>query len=326
MKILIIRFSSIGDIVLTTPVVRCVKNQIPDVEIHFLTKKSYENLLQTNPYITKIWTLDESLFKTINIIKSQKFELIIDLHNNLRTFAFKIFCNSKTMSFNKLNLRKFLYVNFKINILPHIHIVDRYLNTVKLLGIINDGCGIDFFLPENSIEFKQMIKEKTGDDFVCFAIGGQHYTKKLPLFKIKEIITNIDKNIVIIGGKEDAEIAEKLENDFINKIINLAGKLSVSESAAVIDMANVLITHDTGMMHIAAALKKKVIAIWGNTVTAFGMYPYYGKYKVANKNFEVLNLSCRPCSKIGYNKCPQKHFNCMMLQDTNEIAKCAMSI
>ncbi|MCC6722716.1 MAG: glycosyltransferase family 9 protein [Bacteroidia bacterium] len=326
MKILIIRFSSIGDIVLTTPVVRCVKNQIPDVEIHFLTKKNYENFLQTNPYITKIWTLDESLFKTINIIKSQKFELIIDLHNNLRTFAFKIFCNSKVVSFNKLNFRKFLLVKFKINILPEIHIVDRYLRTVKYLGVTNDGEGLDFFLPENTPEFKKIVLEKTANDFVCFAIGGQHYTKKLPLLKIIEIITKIDSKIVIIGGNEDIEIAEKLENEFTNKIINLAGKLSVSESAAVIDMAKVLITHDTGMMHIAAAFKKKIIAIWGNTVTAFGMYPYYGKYKVANKNFEVLNLNCRPCSKIGYNKCPQKHFNCMMLQDTNEIAKCAMSI
>lgn len=321
MKVLIIRFSSIGDIVLTTPVIRCLKNQLQDVEVHYLTKPQYIQILQNNPYIDKIWHLEHSLWSTLKKIKSQNFDLIVDLHNNLRSFIIKTFCNTKTTSFDKLNFHKFLIVNFKFNILPKKHIVDRYINTLKTIGIVNDNEGLDYFFSVENFLSDEISKI----DFYCIAIGGQHNTKKLPYYKINEIISNIDGKVVLIGGKEDETVAKLIQEKFIEKIINYVGKLTISQSAFVIKQSKILITHDTGMMHIAAALKKPIIAIWGNTIPEFGMYPYYGNNMIYFKNFEVLGLKCRPCSKIGFDSCPKRHFNCMKMQDTREIAKNAMN-
>jgi len=148
MKILIVRFSSIGDIVLTTPVVRCLKTQIDDAEIHYVTKVQYQPILQNNPYIDKIFFLKESIIELMNELKKENYDVIIDLHNNLRTRLLKWRLGSRSFSFNKLNVEKWLMVNFKINHLPDKHIVDRYLETVTRLGVKNDALGLDYFIPE----------------------------------------------------------------------------------------------------------------------------------------------------------------------------------
>lgn len=324
MKILIIRFSSIGDIVLTTPIIRCLKKQLPQgSEVHYLTKPSFETLLDENPYLDKLWFLKPNLNETISEIKAQKFDYIIDLHNNLRTFIIKNRSGVTSFSFDKLNFKKFLITRLKINKLPAVHIVDRYFNTVNKLGIENDMEGLDYFLPAPKETIYQKAENLKGINFISMAIGGQHSTKKMPLIKLKEIIAESNYPIAILGGKEDAQVASELENYFPEKIINLAGKLTLHESAGVVVLSKGLITHDTGMMHIAAALKKPVIAVWGNTIPEFGMSAYYGNHEVYLKNFEVHNLKCRPCSKLGYEKCPKGHFNCMTLQDANAIANSA---
>jgi ADP-heptose:LPS heptosyltransferase len=322
LKVLIIRFSSIGDIVLTTPIIRCLKKQLPaDSEVHYLTKPSYASLLIQNPYIDKLLLLDEDLAVTIKEIKDETYDAIIDLHNNLRTLTIKIACDSPNYTFNKLNLRKFFLTSFKINFLPKIHIVDRYFKAVAKLNITNDGEGLDYFMPTASKDLRHDFKAIPTNDFVSVAIGGQHATKRMPLEKLKEIVESSTIFLVIIGGKEDQEVAQDLEKQYPDKLLNLVGKLNLHQSAGIIEMSKKLLTHDTGMMHIAAALKKPVIAIWGNTVPEFGMYPYYGKHQIDFQNFEVKGLRCRPCSKLGYAKCPKGHFNCMNLQDTSAIAQ-----
>ncbi|MEQ9415680.1 MAG: glycosyl transferase, partial [Cyclobacteriaceae bacterium] len=127
MKILIIRFSSIGDIVLTTPVIRVLKTQVDNAEIHYATKARFAGLLKENPYVDKLHLLDDKLGLLITDLKREKFDHIIDLHNNLRTRIIKFSLGVKSSSFNKLNWEKWLMVNLKINKLPSLHIVDRYL-------------------------------------------------------------------------------------------------------------------------------------------------------------------------------------------------------
>lgn len=314
MKILIIRFSSIGDIVLTTPVIRCVKNQVQNAEIHFVTKKSYKSILENNPYIDKLHLLDDSFSEMVNVLKNEKFDVILDLHKNMRTLKLKLALGVKAYSFDKLNIQKWLLVNMKINKMPNIHIVDRYLHTAKALGVINDGLGLDYFIPDkDQIDLNiYNIPEK----YISFAIGGQHATKKLPNDKIIEIVKNQNYTVVLLGGKEDFENGGKIISQFNDtQCINLCGKLNLNQSAFVIQQSLALITHDTGLMHIAAALKKKVLAIWGNTVPELGMYPYLTEHV----NFEVKDLSCRPCSKIGFDKCPKTHFKCMTSQAVEKI-------
>ena len=320
-KILIIRFSSIGDIVLTTPVIRCLRKQLPDAQIHFLTKQSYKSIVASNPYIDKIHTLGDSYELMLHELKIEEYDCIIDLHHNLRTLRIKRFLkNVKTFSFNKLNIEKFIYTNFKINVLPKKHIVDRNLETVASLGVINDGLGLDYFIAD-----KDKIKQKDIPaahllGYIAIVIGAALATKKMPLHKLKELCASINHPIILLGDKNDYEDGNAIATVDDIKIYNACGKFNLNESADIVKGAKLVITHDTGLMHIAAALQKPIISIWGNTVPAFGMYPYYGK--LSTQQFEVVEinkLSCRPCSKIGYDKCPKGHFKCMELIAVNEI-------
>ena len=314
MKILILRFSSIGDIVLTTPVVRCLKQQLNNCEIHYATKSRFVSLLSNNPYIDKIHLLNDSLPDLIKELQQEKFDYIIDLHHNLRTFFIKNLVSGKSFSFNKINFEKLLMVNFKINHLPSEHIVDRYLRTVKTLGVKGDRRGLDFFLNEEDDAFGKNFSAK--NNYVALAIGGQFNTKKMPKEKIVQLIGSLQKPIVLLGGKED-EAAANFISSKTKLLGNFCGKSSIHQSAAIIKYADAVITHDTGMMHIAAAFQKKTIAIWGNTIPQFGMQPYLQNDLFFNA--EVPDLKCRPCSKIGFDACPQKHFNCMNLQNANLI-------
>jgi ADP-heptose:LPS heptosyltransferase len=326
MKFLIIRFSSIGDIVLTTPVIRCLKQQIPDAEIHFLTKGIYKNLLENNPYINKIITLDLSWDLMIHQLEIENYDYIIDLHHNLRTLRVKKALHVKSFSFNKLNIQKWLLTALKINTLPKVHIVDRYLDTVKKFNIINDGQGLDYFYEEDDEKCLNDIPLSHKFGYIAVVIGAQHATKKLPKEKLKHLCNILDYPIILLGGKEDKKGGKYIASDNDIKIYNACGIFKLNESAVLVKHADAVISHDTGLMHIAAAFKKKIISVWGNTIPEFGMEPYYGQFEIGNKEAEIKNLRCRPCSKIGYNKCPKKHFKCMRLQNIDKITNDALQL
>ncbi|MEZ5172644.1 MAG: glycosyltransferase family 9 protein [Bacteroidia bacterium] len=324
MRILIIRFSSIGDIVLTTPVMRCLNNQIPGAEIHFLTKKAFVPILNNNPYISKVWEWDDNeASKILTELKKLKFDFIADLHHNLRSLRVKRALGRPGASFNKLNIEKFLLVNFKINRLPDIHIVDRYLQTVASLGVKNDNKGLDYFIhPEDEFNIKN-LPESHQEGYIALVPGALQATKKLPTEKFFELCAAISFPVLVLGGKAEENIGNTLEEKFPH-VINYCGKLNLGGSASLIRQASAVITHDTGLMHIAAAFRKPIISIWGNTVPQFGMYPYLPEHNSLSVIHEVKNLKCRPCSKIGYAECPKKHFNCMNQQDIPQIAQDAL--
>lgn len=318
-KVLILRFSSIGDIVLTSPVIRCLKNQVPGVDIHYATKKQFAGLVSHNPAISRVHLLGDSMTELIRELREENFDLVIDLHNNLRTLRIKWALGAKYSTYRKLNIRKWILVKFKKNLMPDRHIVHRYLDTCRRLKVVYDGYGLDFY-PENN-RLPAGI-ELPAVPFAVFAIGGTYFTKKMPLNKMQELAEKSTVPIVLIGDKHDAVRGAELAGKQAG-VINLCGMLSIDESAAVMDRAAAVIAHDTGMMHIAAALKKKVISIWGNTIPAFGMYPFFpeGTRDGMNIISEVSGLSCRPCSKLGFDKCPKGHFHCMQLQDTDKIVQ-----
>ncbi len=335
-KFLIIRFSSIGDIVLTTAVIRCLKQQYPDAVVHFITKDSYQSLLKENPYIDKIYTIRDDIGEVITQLKQENYDHLIDLHKNLRSFQLIFSLRKPFHSFPKLNLQKFLICNLKINILPDIHIVDRYFKAVAKLGIKNDEKGLDYYIPAETDPWKKM-PELPKSGYIALVIGGKHATKQLPPEKLHELCTRLTKPVIILGGPEDKEtgewLLEKLDSprsavDSLQSTVHspqsvdrrpstvdyfsTCGHLSLNESAALLRDADFVITHDTGLMHIAAALKKNIVSIWGNTIPAFGMYPYLPKdFSGYSEIREVKGLSCRPCSKLGYQKCPKGHFKCM---------------
>lgn len=323
-KVLIIRFSSIGDIVWTSPVVRCTKNQLPGVELHYCTKIQYKSMVEANPYIDKIYYLEDSLGELIKKLKKEKYDFVIDLHRNIRTFMIKANLRTKSKAYDKLRIKRLLYTNFQINFMPNCHVVDRYFDAAAPLGIKNDGEGLDYFVPEKDEVEMDWLPETHRQGYVAFVIGATGWTKILPFEKMVELCDKINKPIVLVGGKEDFENGDKLEKFFnsptndlevdeglekLNKkavIFNGCGKFNLSQSASLVQQAQVVFGHDTGLTHIAAAFKKTIFSIWGGTVPN-NFYPYGTRFFL----LENTKLNCRPCSKSGRASCPKGHFKCM---------------
>ena len=341
MKILVIRFSSIGDIVLTTPVIRCLKNQISDVEIHVLTKKKFSSLYKTNPYINKVYEYDDSLKKNIEELKLENYDYIVDLQKNKRSIRVTRALHKPHSSFPKLNFKKFLLTTFKINLMPDIHIVDRYFKAVEKLGVTNDYQGLDFFISEKNDYPLSELPENFQKGYHAFVIGGTYKTKILPAVKIVEIIQKLNEPVILLGGPDDVERAEEilllvngqqttdnshyphLRNSETQNlsILNLVGKINLEQSASIVKNAKSVLTNDTGLMHIAAAFHKNIVSVWGNTVPELGMYPYIPNEKEKCHIVECKDVKCRPCSKLGFKECPRRHFKCMMEINCDEVVE-----
>jgi len=321
-KFLVVRFSSIGDIILTTPVVRHLKQQVEDAEIHYLTKSDFAPLLKANPYIDRIHLFDGNMRTTLDILKSAEIDYVIDLHHNFRSLRIKTGLRRIAFSVHKINWKKWLFVNFKMDRMPERHMVDRNLDTINAFIEKRDEDGLDYFIPEQDEVDTRTLPAAFQDGYIGLSIGAQHETKKLPVDLLVKLCGSLEHPVVILGGPGDRETGETIVSSLPGKnIFNSCGKYSINGSASLVRQARVLITHDTGLMHAGAAFRKKIISVWGNTVPRFGMFPY--RSDTSSVLFEVDGLSCRPCSKIGYQKCPRGHFKCMVNQDMNGMAEAA---
>jgi ADP-heptose:LPS heptosyltransferase len=304
--------------VLTTPVIRCCKQQISDSEIHVVTKKSFTQVLENNPYITKVHSFEKNISEVVQQLKNEKFDFIIDLHNNIRSLSLKLQLKSPSATFKKLNINKWLFVQFKINHMPAIHIVDRYFGPVKSLGVENDKKGLDYFIPKkDELNLTEVLPPAFLNGYHTLVLGGSYFTKQIPEVKLHEIIKRSDLPLVLLGGKEEVKLGEKLTSIFNEKVFNACGNFNLNQSAFLVKNSIKVITSDTGLMHIAAAFKKEIHSLWGNTVKEFGMYPYLTDEK--STIHEVTGLNCRPCSKLGFDKCPKGHFKCMNEIDIRSI-------
>ena len=311
-KVLIIRFSSIGDIVLTTPVIRCIKKQVPDVTLHYLTKAKFKSVLEQNPYIDKIITIDKDVDEVLSMLKNEHYDFIVDLHNNLRSWRTVLTLHCSSQTFNKINFQKWLRVNVGWNYLPAIHIVDRYMAAARSLGVTNDGAGLDYFLDPDKEDTSLSLPEAFRNGYLAIVTGGQHKTKIYPPEQLIEFCKLYGQPVVLLGGPEDAATGERIASECGSNVYNGCGKYSLMESSWLLKMSTQVITNDTGLMHIAAALEKNIISIWGNTIPEFGMTPYLPANSYSSSQLlEVKGLRCRPCSKIGFKQCPKGHFKCM---------------
>lgn len=320
MKVLFIRLSSIGDIVLTTPLVRCVNQQIANVEIHYLCKDSYRLLLSSNPYIHQLHTFNKEDKTLKKRLKDEKFDYVIDLQHNCHSKSICRYLKVPYRSFPKLNIRKWILVNFKINLLPKLHIVDRYFKALKVLKVTNDNKGLNFFISDKDL--RQIQTDTLPEVFVAVAVGSKHNTKQLPKEKLLEIFQKTNIPFVFLGDEKDAAVVEYIQANSQKTSYNLCGKLNLQESAYCVSKAEILLSGDTGLMHIAAALNKPIVSLWGNTVPEFGMYPYMPMNQDKYVIIENKKLFCRPCSKLGFKRCPLRHFKCMQSLSIDEIVAC----
>src|SRR6056297_54983 len=269
-RILIIRFSSIGDIVLTTPVVRALSHQVEGAEVHYLTKPAFASILEANPYVHKVHLLEESFSATMEELKAEHFDYVIDLHKNLRTLRVKNSLKTLSFSFEKLNRKKWLLVNFKRNKMPDLHIVDRYLETTQTFEVKNDGKGLDYFIPEkDELDLKKLDPILEGG-FIALVVGAAHQTKRLEKEQMVDFCRKVKHPVVLLGGHENKEEGEEIAKlAGSRQIINACGFFSINQSASLVKQARVVISPDTGLMHIAAAFGKNILSVWGNTVPEF---------------------------------------------------------
>ena len=306
MKILVIRFSSMGDIIYTTPVVRCLKQQLPDAEIHFLTKPAFRYIYDNNPYLDKLLLLKETLGSTIGEIKAEKYDYIIDLHSNLRTAIIKLRTGIKSSTYNKQRISKWLSLKFKMKLVKPVHLVERYLKTVRFLGVVNDGKPIDYYIKKDH-QLTNLLPA-THQKYVAFVIGATHFTKRMPNHQVISICRQINLPIVLLGGNDVKANADEIAAATGDYVYNACGITSLDESVFLVSKAESVIGFDTGLTHIAEAFDKPMASIWGSTVPELlGVQPYMVKRSLV----AGVELPCRPCSKFGRSACPLGHFKCM---------------
>ncbi len=319
MKILVIRFSSIGDIVLTSPIIRCLKQKYPQAEIHFLLNETFAELVENNPYINKVWYWNHKehirLFR--NKLKQENFDLVIDLHNNFRSRILSIGIAKQKYHLQHIRWKRFLYIYYNKLHFTNEHIVERYFKTLSSLNILYDGLGLEFWFSPSLLKIANIPQQ-----FVAWVIGGSYYTKQVPAHKIIEGLALLPFPVVLLGGKKDDDLAQEIITKSGHKnLANCVGKLTIQESAKIIQQSVCVISTDTGLQHIAAALKKKIFSIWGSTSPGLQMGPFLPNNILEINtpiHFEV-DLDCRPCHKHGYASCPKKHFSCMENQNMSTI-------
>ncbi|MGD9487504.1 MAG: glycosyltransferase family 9 protein [Calditrichaceae bacterium] len=332
-KILIIRLSSIGDVLLTTPFIRQARIKFPTAQIDFVVKKEFADLIKHNPHINHVHIFDKhnknkGLKHLLQQIKAVNYNYIFDLHNNFRSkYLLKAGSNAAQSHIKKDKLKRALLVYAKINLYSEIKPIPlRYLDVGKLAGIENDFQGLEIFW-KNAVEEKidRILKERgVKSDYIVFAPGAGFFTKQWPIEYFKDLtrlfLEKREENIIILGGKNEIGKFDSLE--ISGKVINLTGKLSLLESAAVLSRARAVVSNDSGLMHMASAVKTPVVAIFGSTVKELGFFPYRSNSII----IENRDLKCRPCSHIGRKKCPRGHFKCMLEIEPDLVFKNAEAI
>lgn len=308
-KILVIRLSSIGDIVLTSPVLRSLRACLPEAEIHFVTKAPFVSLLAYNPHVNKVHAFDGDLDATVKELKAEGFDYILDLHRNIRSRLIKSRLGLPASTYRKYRVPTVLSIKFGIGQLPPKHVVTRYGDTLTALGCQLDDDGLEFFLPpEAETAAQDILAREFAAPPVAVVLGGTHATKRWPKAYFVELLNGLDLPVILLGGKSEIEDAAWISERLQVHHLNAVAQYDLLLSSALMARCRYVITHDTGLMHIAVALDLKVFSLWGSTVPELGFSPY----RAADAEIlEVTDLGCRPCSKLGFEKCPKGHFRCM---------------
>jgi heptosyltransferase-2 len=340
-KTLVIRFSSIGDIVLTSPLLRALRTRFPNGQIDFVTRREYGELVRSNQNLNRTYEFDaglgfEGLRKLKKTIKEEQYDLVVDLHDSLRSKYLRSIRGPKRVVVNKRVLERSMLVKFKKNVFNGVvSVVDRYIETVKDFGVENDGKGLELHIPDevlSSVSGKiAALKLDRFEKVIALCPGARHFTKRWPAERFARVgaafVQKMDAKILLFGSTADEplcnQIAWELNNEVgADRASSYAGRLGLLETAAAMQYCDVIITNDSGLMHIATAMQKKTVAIFGSTVKEFGFYPNNPSAVVV----ERAGLPCRPCSHIGRSDCPERHFRCMTEIDPDQVYLCARDV
>jgi lipopolysaccharide heptosyltransferase II len=333
-KILVVRLSSIGDIILTTPLLRSLRAAYPEARITFLIKKQFEELLSASPFVDELITFDtkegfESLRKIKHFLREQRYDLYLDIHKNWRSRYLR-FClhAGKITSYRKLILKRTLLIWFKINLYKQIKpVYQRYFDSVRHLGIHYDGLGTEIHLPADRSEKIRMMLSEAGYDFdgplITLCPSATYFNKRWGsegfVETARHLIREKSAFIVVLGGKEDTELCVSIASDIGPRATSMAGLLSLSGSAALLHSSTMIIANDSGLLHMAQSQKRPVVGIYGATTRELGYFPIE-----QNSTVIETSLPCRPCTHNGLDECPKKHFRCMKDIPASKVIEAAM--
>ena len=304
-RILIIRLSSLGDILLTTPMVRSIKKRYKSVEIDFLLRKEYQEIYKYNNQLANLYLFEnQSGNKIIEQLLIRNYDLVIDLQNNFRSRRIIRKLKKPSLKFHKRTLEKFLLVKFKINRMKELpQIPVRYSEAIPWLKL--DENGLEIFLPSN---ISSTLKNEVG--FAGMCPGSRHFTKKWPteyFIELGNYLTKEGFKVALFGGKDDRELCRQI-SDVIPESVDLSNNNDLLQTANEMKNCKFIVCNDSGLLHLACSINVPVIMLMGSTVKEFGFTPYKNKNLILENN----SLSCRPCSHIGRENCPKKHFKCML--------------
>ena len=320
-KILVFRLSSIGDIVLTSALVRCLKNTYPDAHIDYVIKKQFVQLVEFNPHVNTIYTIDskegiDGLRNVKRAIKQEKYDVFLDIHKNIRSFIIRFGSAArKLLIYDKQIYKRTLLTSFGIDkyhtITP---VFQRFIHAAKAIDVAYDGKGTELFI---SSDIEAKIKQQLTDNqllgnkpYVLLCPGASFKNKQWLPERFVELANQLLKennvNVVLVGGKLEEDTCKYIVQETQGRVFDFSVRLSILESSVMAKYAKVVVANDTGMLHIAEALNVPVVGIYGPTSRQFGYFPLLEK----SQTVEVA-LPCRPCTKMGLDSCPQKHWKCM---------------
>jgi len=313
-KILVVRLSSLGDVLLATPLVRILARRFPNSQIDFLTKKIYAPLLYGNPRLNRVLTLDTNSLSDLMRLRLavSKYDLVVDLHKSLRSWLITgAQILPTTVRARKRTLRRRLLACCKINLLKdEKSVAQRYCECVRRFGVVDDGLGLEFLPLDEEVREAHVILERNGlrkNEAVALAPGARWYTKRWPEEKFKDLIRMMpEQTFVILGDSDDMKRGGHLSGIAPERVKNLAGTTALGVTGALLKQCRALLTNDTGLMHLACAAHVPVVALFGSTVREFGFFPYRARARVLE-----IDLPCRPCTTIGANKCKLGTLECL---------------
>ncbi|NOY07030.1 MAG: lipopolysaccharide heptosyltransferase II [Chlorobi bacterium] len=320
-RILIIRFSSLGDIVLTTPFIRALKQRFPSSTIDYVAKEEYVPLIAHDPGIDHVYfarSCDgfKGLLALAKKLRRAQYDHVFDLHNNLRSRMLRTLLAAPSSSIRKENLKKFILVSFHKNLFKEtVPVPERYARTATVFGVRLDESGPTIHVPshvyQRAIRILESEQARSSDRSIALCPGARHFTKKWPLEKWIELagllLENKDTRIHLFGSKDESSCCDEIQRAYPDVISSFCGKLSLLETAAGLADCDAAVTNDSGLMHLATAVNVPVVSIFGSTVREFGFFPYRSRAVVVEKD----DLSCRPCTHIGRKRCPRGHFACL---------------
>jgi heptosyltransferase-2 len=338
-RTLILRLSSIGDIVLSSPLIRALRRKFPEARIDYLLRDEYADLVQWNPHVSATFTFPRNggwreLMEERRRIRESGYDLLIDIHDSLRSRV--LTAGHRTVRIRKRKLARWLLVHGRRSSYARLggapSVPERYLETVAHLGVQDDGGGLDLYPPPEAADrvTRLLAETGTGTDarFVGVCPGARHATKRWPPERFGAVAAALAKErgwgVLIFGSEEERGLCSTVERTVREhapdvSIINAAGRLALGDTAAAMDRCALVLTNDSGLMHIAAARSRPVVALFGSTVREFGFFPFRTPSSVQ----EIDGLACRPCTHIGRASCPQGHFRCMLDLSENRVLRAA---